>query len=438
MSVKNEHTTLVDLKAEGETDTVVVEVIPEFKKPDSSINDELRLKIEALDREIAKKRSLIDKEDTLIYSLTDHGDSLDRAIAASSGVIAAVLDLLLVDQINLKTGTWTEAEASEFVNQYASKKIVSDTNSEGLLRNISYQMSEKDTNGLFPCGNTLPEKIIYATINWFTSLIGTNTKLTGPMGALLKGINDDKATIKLMSKSNVNKELSKEISKNGLNLTQGLTFVNLAKQTLPVLLNECLVRAFYFIHRFFQEIHDNNITSVRDLELIDWNSTIPFKNRTIVRMLTISTAVFSALDIAAATVGSAIIADGSVYKFLNNFVLHINYIGIGRVIIALGADLYMGAMLAKERQIRSEMIDEMIKLENIKVSYKQNDVWVKAKKTGEVIDQAYAMIQEVSDFARDSYSETKSDLMKIGNGINLVDERNPGLTDDLKDIIHWE
>lgn len=438
MSIRNNQSTLVNLKAEGETEEVVVEVIPEFKKSDSSMDDESRLKIEALDREIAKKRSLIDKEDALIYNLTDHGDSLDRAIAASAGVLAAVLDLLFVDKFNLSSGTWTEAEAEGFVNEYSSKKIVTDTNSEGLLRSISNQMSEKDTNGLFPCGASLPEKIIFGTINWFTSLIGTNTKLSGPMGGLLKGISEDKASVKLMSKANLSKELSKEMSNNGLNLTQGLTFTNFAKQTLPVLLNECLVRAFYFIHRFFQEIHDNNITTVRDLELIDWNSTIPFKNRTIVRMLTISTAVFSALDIAAATVGSAIVAEGSIYKFLNNFVLHINYIGVGRVILALGADLYMGAKLAKERQVRSEMIDEMIKLENLKVSYKQNDVWVKAKSAGEVIDRSYAMIQEVSEFARDSYSETKADLMKIGDGISKLDERNPGLIDDMKDIIHWE
>ena len=438
MNITDDRSTLVNLKAEGETEKVVVEVIPEFKKPDNSFDDETRLKIEALDREILKKRKLIDKEDALIYNLTDHGDSLDRAIAASAGVLAAILDLILVDQFNVKTGTWTEAEAEEFVNQYASKRIVADTNSEGLLKNISSQMSEKDTNGLFPVGGSLPEKIIFGTINWFTSLIGTNTKMGGPMGSLLKGISSDKASVKLMSKANLSKELSKEMSKTGLNLTQGLTFTNFAKQTLPVLLNECLVRAFYFIHRFFQEIHDNNITSVRDLELIDWNSTIPAKNRTVVRMLTISTTVFSALDIAAATVGSAIVAEGSIYKFLNNFVLHINYIGVGRVILALGADLYMGARLAKERQQRSEMIDEMIKLENIKVSYKQNDVWVKAKSTGEVIDQSYAMIHEVSNYARDAYSETKSDLMKIGNGVDLIDQRNPGLTDDIKDIIHWE
>jgi hypothetical protein len=299
-------------------------------------------------------------------------------------------------------------------------------------------MSGGNTDGLFPSGSTLPEKLIYGTINWFTSLVPTDTKLNGPMNALLDGIRDSKSSVKLMSKTNVSEGIHKEISSGGLNLTQGLTITNFAKQTLPVLLNECLVRAFYFIHRFFQEVNDNHITSLRDLVLIDWKSTIPFKNRTVVRMLTISTAVFSALDIAASTIGSAMVAEGSIYKFLNNFVLHINFIGAARVVLALGADLYMGARLARERQARSEMIDEMIKLENMKLSYKQNDVWVKAKNTEEVINESYAMISDVDAMYRQSIMETKEDLRKIGDSSYGIDEKNPGLKDDIFNVIHWE
>ena len=185
-------------------------------------------------------------------------------------------------------------------------------------------------------------------------------------------------------------------------------------------------------------MNDNHITSARDLVLIDWKSTIPFKNRTVVRMLTISTAVFSALDIAASTIGSAMVAEGSIYKFLNNFVLHINFIGAARVVLALGADLYMGARLARERQARSEMIDEMIKLENMKLSYKQNDVWVKAKNTEEVINESYAMISDVDAMYRQSIMETKEDLRKIGDSSYGIDEKNPGLKDDIFNVIHWE
>ena len=433
-----ENTSIVDLKVCKDTGEVVVEVIPEFKKLDQTVEEKTRLKMDALDREIAKKRKIIDEQDALIYNLTDHSDSIDHAIAASAGALAAVLDLFLVDKLDISTGTWTEAEAIEFVDSYSNSKIVKDTNTEGLLKNISSQMSSGNTNGLFPSGNTLPEKLIYGTINWFTSLVPKDTKLNGPMNSLLEGVRESKSSVKLMNKTNVSEGIHKEISSGRLNLTEGLTITNLAKQTLPVLLNECLVRAFYFIHRFFQEVDNNHITSLRDLVLIDWKSTIPFKNRTVVRMLTISTAVFSALDIAASTIGSAIVAEGSIYKFLNNFVLHINYIGAARVVLALGADLYMGAKLARERQARSEMIDEMIKLENMKISYKQNDVWVKAKNTEEVINESYAMISEIDAMYRQSIMETKDDLRKIGDSSYGIDEKNPGLKDDIFNVIHWE
>ena len=433
-----ENTSIVDLKVCKDAGEVVVEVIPEFKKLDQTVEEKTRLKIDALDREIAKKRKMIDEQDALIYNLTDHSDSIDHAIAASAGALAAVLDLFLVDKLDISTGTWTEAEAIEFVDSYSNNKIVKDTNTEGLFKNISSQMSSENTNGLFPSGNTLPEKLIYGTINWFTSLVPKDTKLNGPMNSLLEGIRESKSSVKLMNKTNVSEGIHKEISSGRLNLTEGLTITNLAKQTLPVLLNECLVRAFYFIHRFFQEVDNNHITSLRDLVLIDWKSTIPFKNRTVVRMLTISTAVFSALDIAASTIGSAIVAEGSIYRFLNNFVLHINYIGAARVVLALGADLYMGAKLARERQARSEMIDEMIKLENMKISYKQNDVWVKAKNTEEVINESYAMISEIDAMYRQSIMETKDDLRKIGDSSYGIDEKNPGLKDDIFNVIHWE
>ena len=433
-----ENTSIVDLKVCKDTGEVVVEVIPEFKKLDQTVEEKTRLKMDALDREIAKKRKIIDEQDALIYNLTDHSDSIDHAIAASAGALAAVLDLFLVDKLDISTGTWTEAEAIEFVDSYSNSKIVKDTNTEDLLKNISSQMSSGNTNGLFPSGNTLPEKLIYGTINWFTSLVPKDTKLNGPMNSLLEGVRESKSSVKLMNKTNVSEGIHKEISSGRLNLTEGLTITNLAKQTLPVLLNECLVRAFYFIHRFFQEVDNNHITSLRDLVLIDWKSTIPFKNRTVVRMLTISTAVFSALDIAASTIGSAIVAEGSIYKFLNNFVLHINYIGAARVVLALGADLYMGAKLARERQARSEMIDEMIKLENMKISYKQNDVWVKAKNTEEVINESYAMISEADAMYRQSIMETKDDLRKIGDSSYGIDEKNPGLKDDIFNVIHWE
>lgn len=61
--------------------------------------------------------------------------------------------------------------------------------------------------------------------------------------------------------------------------------------------NECIVRAFYFIRRLAIAIKDNNVNSLEDFKMMDWNSVKPINNPTIARMLSVSTGVFTALDI---------------------------------------------------------------------------------------------------------------------------------------------
>lgn len=74
----------------------------------------------------------------------------------------------------------------------------------------------------------------------------------------------------------------------------------LGKQAIPVMANDCIVRSFYFIRRFAMALKSLNCSSVGDIRLrdIDWDSVKPFGNPTITRMLTISSAVFSTIDIA--------------------------------------------------------------------------------------------------------------------------------------------
>ena len=74
------------------------------------------------------------------------------------------------------------------------------------------------------------------------------------------------------------------------------------KQAIPVIANDCIVRSFYFIRRFAIALKSLNCSSVGNIRLkeIDWDSLKPFGNPTITRMLTISSAVFSTVDIAEA------------------------------------------------------------------------------------------------------------------------------------------
>ena len=72
--------------------------------------------------------------------------------------------------------------------------------------------------------------------------------------------------------------------------------VELGRQALPVIANECIVRGFYFIRRFAMEICENHVKSIADIKKINWNNVKPAGNPTISRMLTIATGVFTSID----------------------------------------------------------------------------------------------------------------------------------------------
>jgi hypothetical protein len=102
--------------------------------------------------------------------------------------------------------------------------------------------------------------------------------------------------------------------------------IELGRQAIPVAANECIVRSFYFIRRLAMEIRENDICSVTGLKQIEWSKVKPLNNPTISRMLTISTGVFTTVD-----VGEAIIAQ--------KYWVSINYVGIGRFAVAIGEDV---------------------------------------------------------------------------------------------------
>ena len=100
----------------------------------------------------------------------------------------------------------------------------------------------------------------------------------------------------------------------------------LKRQTLPVALNDCMVRAFYCIRRFAMELKDKQIHSLGDWSRIDWAKIEPANHPTIARMLTIATGVFATVDI-----GEAVISQ--------KYWVSVNYAGVGRFAVAVGQDI---------------------------------------------------------------------------------------------------
>ena len=119
----------------------------------------------------------------------------------------------------------------------------------------------------------------------------------------------------------------------------------LGRQSIPVLINECMVRGMYFLRRLIIAIREAEVHSVSDLKNIDTAELLPFNNRVIRRMVTVASGTFLAVDSVDAAIRSAIKNKGINPKSFVDFAVNINYVGIGRFVIACKSD---GELIAED------------------------------------------------------------------------------------------
>lgn len=113
----------------------------------------------------------------------------------------------------------------------------------------------------------------------------------------------------------------------------------LGRQAVPVVANECIVRTFYFVRRLAMEMKKVSISSISDMAKIDWDNVKPTSNPTLARMLTVSTGVFTMLDI-----GDAVVSQ--------KYWVSVNYIGVGRFAVAISEDINWGLKARKIKEIK--------------------------------------------------------------------------------------
>ena len=220
-------------------------------------------------------------------------------------------------------------------------------------------------------GKDVPEKILKGTITWFFHLVSDmagssstagitgGTGIPGPILALAKEISsipifknlkvDGDMSLSLflsklfngtfmMQRDEKGQIMKDSVIKFDLRGELGVA-VELSRQAVPVIANECIVRSFYFIRRFAMEMKENEVRCFADMKKIDWSLVKPGNNPTIARMLTISTGVFTALDI-----GEAIATQ--------KYWVSINYVGVGRFVVAIGYDVSWGLKARNVKKIR--------------------------------------------------------------------------------------
>lgn len=237
-----------------------------------------------------------------------------------------------------------------------------------LLTQFTYKSYGTDLNGNFIIvdvpdkskiliGEDISSKIVNGTIIWFFHLISDmagsrstaglsgGTGIPGPILAVakemsvlpfFKNLKKDDMSISLFLSKLFNGTLLAKHDENGkiipnsivkLDLRGEIGFVvELEKQVIPVVANECIVRIFYMIRRLAQQIKQVDIKSIDDFKKVRVNEILPINSPTLARMLTVATGVFTTMDVSDAVI-------------TKKYWVSVNYVGIGRFTLALGNEM---------------------------------------------------------------------------------------------------
>ena len=307
----------------------------------------------------------------------------------------------------------------------------------------AFQVVSLNEDGLSLIGKNFPEKIMFGTINWAFHMVSDmagssgsvmkgslGTGLPGPLVSMLKELSSTPLFQKM--DENGHKEFSVYISKlfNGTLLgdrngdgklisarkfdlrTELGVARYVGRQAVPVIINECVIRAFYFIRRLAMELCRVNPKQFKDITVLHWNTILPFRNRTIERMVTISSMTFTVADTTDAAIHAAIESGGNWVLFSGRFVTRFNYIGAGRAAIAIVKEV------SNEKK-ETQLIHEKMLLSEAKTALFLEQLQ-KFKTTLEERVSNY-LVEDISafvtgfDYMADGLASGDSDLVIKGN-----------------------
>jgi len=488
-----------DFKVESDDFEVEFEIIPPLDEQ-TEIDPRQPAIIEdinRIDHRLQINAEKIEELNKEIDRLTNHADGIDYMVAVGSGIIAGLVDSFWVGEFSFDRGkAWSNKKVNEFVMKTAKKqgykgerldgainhlenkfKVPSDNIWKGANKKVSakshhiddlshhpspiglffsiltqftkkgyFQNSEGaflpisiDENGEGLIGHDLKSKIFAGTVNWFYHLVsdmsgskktaGVGMGIPGPIVSLIKEL----STIPGLNKSGLPKKINDAFVKNKFDLRSEMAVGHeLGRQVVPVILNEVIVRAFYFIRRLVNEVKIKG-----NFNNIEWKNCLPWNNRTIIRMLTIATGTFTACDLIDAAIRGAIKSGGNPALFAKEFLLRVNFVGVGRFAIAVYSDIKMGVKRSRLRNQRIAIYNEQLHLSNAKIFYLQADMWIAAEKTEKTINEVFDLMDKTMVFYTQSIQEIDDNLSKITNNVKLIDEKNKGFKNEIKEAIKW-
>ena len=211
-------------------------------------------------------------------------------------------------------------------------------------------------------GRDVPEKLVFGTVEWFFHMVsdmagssgnaGAGTGIPGPLLSFMKELSvlpffrdsgTDGMGFRLWLSKMFNGTFLAEHDADGriikgterrfdLRMEIGV-LGEIGRQSMPVVINQCVTRAFYFCRRLSREIDALGIGGVGDLGRIAPEDVLPWGTPAMRRMLTVSSGVFVGVDIADAAVHAMAGEDKA-----RVFLLRVNYVGIATFVVSCVVD----------------------------------------------------------------------------------------------------
>ncbi len=361
--------------------------------------------------------------------------------------------------------------AASMAQQFGAKAVFQ--NREGKTIPIKVEKVKKVRYGkeiieIQLIGNDIGSKFACGTVNWIMHLLsdaagssgaarrGTEGMgLPGPLVSLLKEV----SLLPGLNKTNLPEKLYDLFTKeqdflNGYKLdlrTELAIGAEIGKQAIIVFINSIFIRCFYFIRRFVQEVKNNN--GFKGLNVKNaLKRSMPFRNRTVTRMLTISLGTFEAVDLGDAIIHGAIKSGGTAAGFFAGFIVRINFVGIGRFTIAVASDVKMGIEKGRYENQKSIVLQNMILSYEAKMYYRlsnakydqvemhqneariyesEEDLWKQVYNTEASINELNQQICKVAEFYTSELKKMDDAFDKIEDDINELRDSDPDLLKEM-------
>lgn len=471
------------------------EVVPTGAESfDELVDPGLAAAIDNVDRLLGENQGKLDKLNAEIDQLTSHADGIDLAVSVGCGVVCGLIDSFFVGEFDFaKAKAWSNKTINENVSKFARNhgytgdskrlkdhvkfledkyKIPSDNLWSGKGKGISAKSHHLDDFAHHPTpvgwicsiitqftrhgyfsnrsgesfawsvedkeliGDSIPEKIAAGTVNWIGHLVsdaaGSRTTAGGGMGipGPIVSIVKEISALPLIRNTNLPQMIHNVFVKEKFDLRSELAVAHeLGRQAIPVVINEVLVRLFYFLRRLVSEWREFGFHGIH------WRNTLPFKNRTIVRMLTVATGTFTAVDLADAGIRATMQTAGQPGAFMASFLLKVNFVGVGRFALAIVTDVGMGVKRSARERERITVMNERLHYYGAKLCYRQANTWKLVAATAQSVEEmclscygAYASLGE-------NLRAMKEDVNVIGELADSIETKHPGFKRRVCDIL---